>query len=397
MHEIAESDIDNWKKLRRLSLEDALKEGDARAMFCWRALLAACPSDAPDLRNLSIDLTTIHSSWMRLLDSAEVNTETFALWVLEAFALHRVSPLPLDEVCALLPSASTSLANAFFSLQSLINSLFLCSQTALRTVLAFFRSQVSPSALLRLVQHLLSPDLVSLLPLRSIPRLLLLCAFLCDGLTIEQSIFLDKEPEEAEPKYIHDSDLNRWEKNLRATFDVHLRQLCTALQTSSSNSINFTTVGLSRLFESTAQKLMLSALHQSTCFSYHLPPISAHLRIGKHCLVQAPARVDLAGGWSDTPPICFDLGGAVLNVAVTVDGRRPLRCAVRCIPQFYIHLVVYRRDQGGLEVAGEEICRVYEDFLNVAHSDSVCALLKACLRVLGLVHPHNRYSFFIVA
>lgn len=32
-----------------------------------------------------------------------------------------------------------------------------------------------------------------------------------------------------------------------------------------------------------------------------------------------PARLDLAGGWSDTPPICYEQGGAVLNVAIKVS------------------------------------------------------------------------------
>ena len=29
--------------------------------------------------------------------------------------------------------------------------------------------------------------------------------------------------------------------------------------------------------------------------------------------VSAPPRIDLGGGWSDTPPFCFDWGGTVLN------------------------------------------------------------------------------------
>lgn len=28
-------------------------------------------------------------------------------------------------------------------------------------------------------------------------------------------------------------------------------------------------------------------------------------------MAQAPARIDLMGGWSDTPPICYEFGGAV--------------------------------------------------------------------------------------
>ena len=32
------------------------------------------------------------------------------------------------------------------------------------------------------------------------------------------------------------------------------------------------------------------------------------------------ARIDLSGGWSDTPPITNEHGGIVANVAVKVDG-----------------------------------------------------------------------------
>lgn len=41
--------------------------------------------------------------------------------------------------------------------------------------------------------------------------------------------------------------------------------------------------------------------------------------------VSAPARVDLAGGWSDTPPYCLDHGGTVLNTAITLNGQAPLQ------------------------------------------------------------------------
>ncbi|MGA1400037.1 MAG: hypothetical protein ACO38P_06585, partial [Phycisphaerales bacterium] len=47
--------------------------------------------------------------------------------------------------------------------------------------------------------------------------------------------------------------------------------------------------------------------------------------------MRAPARIDLAGGWTDTPPICFERGGAVVNVAIDVDGEAPLEVVVRRI------------------------------------------------------------------
>lgn len=44
--------------------------------------------------------------------------------------------------------------------------------------------------------------------------------------------------------------------------------------------------------------------------------------------VTAPVRIDFAGGWSDTPPICYAEGGTVLAAAVTLDGERPIEVTV---------------------------------------------------------------------
>lgn len=38
-----------------------------------------------------------------------------------------------------------------------------------------------------------------------------------------------------------------------------------------------------------------------------------------------PVRIDFAGGWSDTPPICAELGGAVVNAAITLNGQYPVQ------------------------------------------------------------------------
>ena len=39
---------------------------------------------------------------------------------------------------------------------------------------------------------------------------------------------------------------------------------------------------------------------------------------------RAPVRVDLAGGWTDTPPQACELGGTVLNVALLLNRQRPM-------------------------------------------------------------------------
>ena len=38
-------------------------------------------------------------------------------------------------------------------------------------------------------------------------------------------------------------------------------------------------------------------------------------------IAQCPARIDISGGWSDTPPITYEHGGAVTNAAILLDGQ----------------------------------------------------------------------------
>uniref|UniRef100_A0A1I8A3Y6 GHMP_kinases_C domain-containing protein n=1 Tax=Steinernema glaseri TaxID=37863 RepID=A0A1I8A3Y6_9BILA len=44
-----------------------------------------------------------------------------------------------------------------------------------------------------------------------------------------------------------------------------------------------------------------------------------------------PVRVDIAGGWTDTPPITFAHSNGVVNIAVNVDGKRPVKCIIKKI------------------------------------------------------------------
>jgi len=55
----------------------------------------------------------------------------------------------------------------------------------------------------------------------------------------------------------------------------------------------------------------------------------------------APVRIDLAGGWSDTPPLCIEHGGSVVNAAVTLGGTLPLQAMVRVTdtPEITVHSV----------------------------------------------------------
>lgn len=48
------------------------------------------------------------------------------------------------------------------------------------------------------------------------------------------------------------------------------------------------------------------------------------MSLGSTVSVECPARIDIAGGWSDTPPITYEHGGSVLNAAILLDGKRPI-------------------------------------------------------------------------
>ena len=92
--------------------------------------------------------------------------------------------------------------------------------------------------------------------------------------------------------------------------------------------------------------------------------------------VTAPVRIDLAGGWSDTPPICEIEGGAVLAAAVRLDGKRPIEVTVS--PRRDRLVKVVSRDLGK--------SRVLRSAREVAdHSDpgDWCCLVKAALAVTG--------------
>ena len=58
----------------------------------------------------------------------------------------------------------------------------------------------------------------------------------------------------------------------------------------------------------------------------------------------APVRLDLAGGWTDTPPFCLDHGGSVVNVAVNLNDAAPIESSFRPVPDCRVRLVA--RDLG---------------------------------------------------
>lgn len=93
-----------------------------------------------------------------------------------------------------------------------------------------------------------------------------------------------------------------------------------------------------------------------------------------------PVRVNWGGAWSDTPPYCLEHGGTVLNAAVLLDGRRPIRATARRISKPVIEI-----DSEDLGVS-REYTRLEDLACGNPHDPHV--LCKAALVVCGVV-PHG--------
>ena len=93
--------------------------------------------------------------------------------------------------------------------------------------------------------------------------------------------------------------------------------------------------------------------------------------------VSAPPRIDLGGGWSDTPPFCFDWGGTVLNCALEIDGIYPIETEIRRIDE-----PVIRCFAGGEETPAE--FRLAEELSEPCEPGSVYSIPRAALHLHGI-------------
>ena len=92
--------------------------------------------------------------------------------------------------------------------------------------------------------------------------------------------------------------------------------------------------------------------------------------------VVAPVRIDFAGGWSDTPPICYQEGGTVLAAAVTLDGRKPIEVTVRPRKDRFVRVVSKDLGKRKLLKSAAEIADHHDPH-------DWCCLVKSALAVTG--------------
>ncbi len=93
---------------------------------------------------------------------------------------------------------------------------------------------------------------------------------------------------------------------------------------------------------------------------------------------RSPVRIDIAGGWSDTPPYCLMEGGNVVNLAIELNGQPPLQTYVR--PCKDPKIVLRSIDLGAMEVV-----RTYEELADFKHVGSPFSIPKAALALAGFL------------
>eukprot|EP00794_Sanderia_malayensis_P016014 gene16014-17631_t len=109
--------------------------------------------------------------------------------------------------------------------------------------------------------------------------------------------------------------------------------------------------------------------------------------IGQWIIAEAPARVDIAGTWSDTPPICYEHGGSVITAGVKIDGKKPIGCRVRRIPQAHVILILGRGEN-----SQRIVCKELDDLSSYTQVNLPGTVLKAAFFCAGILSEKSYES-----
>jgi galactokinase/mevalonate kinase-like predicted kinase len=93
---------------------------------------------------------------------------------------------------------------------------------------------------------------------------------------------------------------------------------------------------------------------------------------------RSPVRIDLAGGWSDTPPYCLQNGGKVLNLALDINGQPPVQVFARVSTE---PVLVLR----SIDLGVSQTVRTYSELGSYTDVASGFSLAKAAVALAGFL------------
>jgi galactokinase/mevalonate kinase-like predicted kinase len=108
-------------------------------------------------------------------------------------------------------------------------------------------------------------------------------------------------------------------------------------------------------------------------------PGSIRIGVKKDQIVWArsPVRLDLSGGWSDTPPHTLRLGGQVVNFAANLNGQPPIQVFCRRTKECHIRI-------HSIDIGITETIRNFKSLEDYKNPLSPFALPKAALCLIGI-------------
>jgi len=101
---------------------------------------------------------------------------------------------------------------------------------------------------------------------------------------------------------------------------------------------------------------------------------------------RSPVRIDLAGGWTDTAPFCLYEGGAVVNLAIELNGQPPLQVYIK--PSKTYQIVLRSIDIGMMEIVS-----TWEELLDYKQVGSPFSIPKAALSLAGFAPEFSAEPF----
>lgn len=101
---------------------------------------------------------------------------------------------------------------------------------------------------------------------------------------------------------------------------------------------------------------------------------------------RSPVRIDISGGWSDTPPFCLLEGGNVVNFAVDLNGQQPLQTYIK--PSKELRIVIR-----SIDIGAEEVIESYDQLRHFNIVGSPFSIPKTALALTGFLPEYSAEIF----
>jgi galactokinase/mevalonate kinase-like predicted kinase len=130
----------------------------------------------------------------------------------------------------------------------------------------------------------------------------------------------------------------------------------------------------------TDEHAAFAALRQVLLSPGELTPAAPQRRLLADQIIwgRSPVRIDLAGGWTDTPPYCMVHGGRVVNLAIELNGQPPIQVFGRCSDEPGI---VIR----SIDLGQQQHLSTYDELRGFAEVGSAFSIPRAALALAGFL------------